>query len=662
MLLERLEFQNFSSYYGEHSIDLSITSERPVVIVVGGNGYGKTSIFDAINWSLYGEDYERDIKEHRGRNILDYVNESALSEAKSQNGTVEMACTLYFEHKGIHYYISRALVAEPMKTDSKQIKCRETDRTTALYQILSSGNHKRMEYDSIFLDEILPSNVRDYFLFDGDRIYKLSNPGSSKDVRDAIYRVVDLELIENARNHLTDVAKEYRREAKAKSTGELANVEEQYSQAREKLQKFKKEEDDHKREEQAIREQIDTLEAKLRNLPDTSQLQARRSEKADQLNRTENQIDVNLGEMRGYAAKAIPITISDLLLNLMNDLDAKRQRGQIPKKVSQTLLEDLLALKRCLCGTEFQEGDKIQHALKERLEYEKSRSSGQELLDLLIALKTASEVVSIAVDELDKSDALLHSLNETRRELDIALHQIDTDLEKLPKEDINAITTAVRERRTDLVTVTRKLQQVADAISSCEVAIRDLDKQRSELAKKQADARKLQLREMLAQKAVDNLSGIYEDFAEDSRRNVEELTRQEFYKFVESSSHYSVALSTDYELVVLDSNGNPALQRLSMGQAQCLSLAFITSISRVSEKNPPLVIDMPFGRLDDTVHKVLSRRLPEISSQLLLFLLPRSEWNEVTQNNLIPKANHIYNLEFDKSRRNSSIVKLKEPI
>jgi DNA sulfur modification protein DndD len=175
------------------------------------------------------------------------------------------------------------------------------------------------------------------------------------------------------------------------------------------------------------------------------------------------------------------------------------------------------------------------------------------------------------------------------------------------------------------------------------------------LAKKEKSVLSLQLREGLAQQSVDEFDRIYEIFAEESRKAVEELTRKEFQHFVRSASGYSVALSPDYSLEVLDSIGNRALQRLSMGQSQSLSLAFITAISRVSEKNPPLVIDMPFGRLDPIVHNQISQRLPDIASQIILFLIPQIEWNDVTKKNLKGKANHIYEIEFDETKRESTL-------
>ena len=78
MLFERIELRNFASYYGEQTIDLETSPEKPVVVVLGGTGYGKTTIFDAINWSLYGGEYEQSLVKRRQRKIEDYVNQKAF--------------------------------------------------------------------------------------------------------------------------------------------------------------------------------------------------------------------------------------------------------------------------------------------------------------------------------------------------------------------------------------------------------------------------------------------------------------------------------------------------------------------------------------------------------------------------------------------------------
>jgi DNA sulfur modification protein DndD len=323
--------------------------------------------------------------------------------------------------------------------------------------------------------------------------------------------------------------------------------------------------------------------------------------------------------------------------------------------VSQTLLKDLLEMRRCVCGTEFAEGDLIYQTLKSRLQAEAQRSSDQALLELLFQLNAASDRISDAARGLADKDGEAEQYQEARRALDMGIKQVDAELEKLPQEDVAELRKQLKERREGLQRVARKQENLANSIAQCNERKDELEKERDKLAAKQGKVRGLQEREKLARKATEVLGSMYVKFAEDSRQAVEDLTKKEFTNFMESARGYSVALSEGYELQVLDPNGNLALQKLSMGQSQCLSLSFITAIARVSEKNPPIVIDMPFGRLDSGVHNAVSARLPEITSQLVLFLLPDIEWNDKTSKNLRSKASHIYQLDYDPSVEESMI-------
>jgi len=648
MLFERLELENFASYGGNHTIDLESTPEKPVIIFLGGTGHGKTTIFDAINWSLYGGEYEQDLWKRRQRKIEDYVNQKALREAFDKGESVEMCCTLYFEHDDNHYYISQSLCVIPKKNSKGDLVATQTDRLTSLYKVSRGGDHVHLEYSTIFLDEILPSNVKDYFLFDGDRISQFSSPGSSQQVRDAIYRVVDLELIKNGCEHLNQVAADFRSAAKKKSTGELSTIDDDYNKARDKLTDLKRKFNDFKEEDHAIRDQIDILEEKLGGLPDSSKLQARRIELDKQIKNTETQIEDKKIDIRKYSALSVLALARNPMLALVSDLDSKRQKGQLPRNISKSLLNDLLTMKKCLCGTEFEEGDEIFNYLNKRLEEESKRSSGQEFIELFFQLRATNDTIGGSISRLKELFKEYNQLSDFFHELSIAIKQVDGELEKLPQEDISIITNDLRNRRNELITTNKNMTLTGVEIEKCEKDIKEKENKRAELGKQQEEFIRFQRREYLAQQAADQLENIYGIFAEDSRKSIEELTRKEFKSFVQTASAYTVALDENYELQVLDPNGNRALQRLSMGQSQCLSLSFITAISRVSEKNPPLVIDMPFGRLDREVHDAVSKRLPELASQLILFLIPEIEWNDITAKNLRPKSSHIYKLKFDK--------------
>ena len=64
-------------------------------------------------------------------------------------------------------------------------------------------------------------------------------------------------------------------------------------------------------------------------------------------------------------------------------------------------------------------------------------------------------------------------------------------------------------------------------IEDCERKIKELESKREQLGKKQVEFVKFQRREYLAQQAADRLEQIYEVFAEDSRKQIEELTKKE---------------------------------------------------------------------------------------------------------------------------------------
>lgn len=658
MRFERLEIENFASYYGEHSLSLSCTDDKPVVVVLGRNGYGKTSLFDALSWALYGMDYESQLRERRERDIADYLNSRALREAAADDKSLEMSSTVYFEHEGVHYYITQSLRARPTRDASGTVKTSLVDRFTALNEISHDGNHKQLDYSSIFMDEILPNNVKDYFLFDGDRIYNLSNPGSSKEVRNAIYRVVDLELISNAVGHLNSVAKEYGRSAQREASDELGDVKARLLAAQEDREKLARDLAVQREEERALERQIDALEDRLADMPDTSGLQARLEELRRRYKEAGQAHEETTIEMRRLCGTATLVLAKDPIVDLVTQLELQREKGMIPRKVSQTLLQDLLKMQKCVCGTEFVEGDPIHQTLEARLHTEQQRSSDQALLELLFQLRAASDLINSAARDLATKDEEASRHEDARRALDLAIAEIDAELDSMPQEDIATLREKLKERRDSSKSARTKQLRLQFQIEQLDAAIKDLEKKADQLAARQGKFQRLQARERLARKSAAVLDEMYDRFAEDSRKAVEDLTKQEFAKFMESAQGYGVALSEDYDLQVLDPNGNRALQRLSMGQSQCLSLSFITAIARVSEKNPPIVIDMPFGRLDSGVHSAVSGRLPDITSQLVLFLLPDIEWNEHTRTKLGGKASHIYQLHYDPKSEESTIEKV----
>ena len=670
MKFQSLKVKNFSSYNGQsEAINLATTEAKPLIIFVGGNGFGKTSLFDAINWALYGTDYEKDLEEKKDRGIIDYINESALKEGLLKGQRVEMSVTLYFEHTDNYapfytneYYVTQSLIVEVKShNDGKGFNVDLVARTTNLFHITPSNDHEEIKYNRTFLDEILPNNVKSYFLFDGDRIHNLAKPGNSMEVRDAIYRVVDLEIIRNAVDHLNEVSIEYSRKAGRNLTGDLAEIEKKYEQELKFQDGVKLRMHEIKFERKAIQDQCEIIDAKLKDYPQTQSHQERRTQLEKEISTNSSKKKQAKQLVREAAAKASFGLINSQIKELRLLLHGKRVKGEIPKHIRETFFEDLFQMKQCICGTGFDtvETDKIYVRLKSRLETEKTSSHEEDqLIDLLFGLEKVEEAIKESKIRLDESDKVVFDLESEERNLIMEKSEIDKLLLSQPVEDISKLVIQRNEKEKRDKELLEELINKEKALENSNGEMQKLEEQREKFAKHNKEISALHFRKNLSKRAADKLSDLYEEFAETSRADVERLTQDEFKKFVSSSSGYQVKLNNNYALEVIDSNGNNALQRLSMGQSQCLSLAFITAISRVSEKYPPLIIDMPFSRLDHSVHDSVSQRLPQISKQTILFLLSDTEWNPITRNNLSRFANNMYEMSFDPEVRQTTISKM----
>ena len=153
----------------------------------------------------------------------------------------------------------------------------------------------------------------------------------------------------------------------------------------------------------------------------------------------------------------------------------------------------------------------------------------------------------------------------------------------------------------------------------------------------------------LAQRAADAVGRIKEQFFEKTRQEIEASTKEVFDKLAWKQDHFQdITLDRDFRLDVIDRWGTPTRKELSAGERQILSLSFITAMSKLSGEEAPLVMDTPFGRLSGNHLTAVAENLPNLTSQLILFVTDR-EWDEASKTNLEPRAGAQYELKFDQS-------------
>ena len=127
----KLSFESFNSYANKTSIDFEDFSSNGIFLITGPTGSGKTTIFDAIKYALYGEASGEDRKNIS--NFSDFANLGAQSSV-----------TFEFLHRGVKYRIERISSYQVSKKDKNLEADKKTanQKTTVNFYQLIDGEEK----------------------------------------------------------------------------------------------------------------------------------------------------------------------------------------------------------------------------------------------------------------------------------------------------------------------------------------------------------------------------------------------------------------------------------------------------------------------------------------------------------------------------------------
>ena len=127
-----------------------------------------------------------------------------------------------------------------------------------------------------------------------------------------------------------------------------------------------------------------------------------------------------------------------------------------------------------------------------------------------------------------------------------------------------------------------------------------------------------------ALRACQAVSSIFEDAKQVLRDNIKEkveaAAQRAFLEMTSRPEDYSGLEITDsYGLKMLASDGTEVPQR-SAGAEQVVALALIDGLNRVGKSAGPVLMDTPFGRLDQTHRKNILSYMPRSARQFIVFV------------------------------------------
>lgn len=164
MKIHSIELENFRQYQDKQLIEFS-TNEKNVTVILGENGRGKTGIFRALIFCLYGDvTLSQDAKKAKTNqnDILHLVNINKLNE------NIDVACTakieVIFTYNGEKFVLTRTI--REMKTKKNELK--KDGQTKAILQRFDEyGNYKEVIEDndriSTFINQIINNELKEFF-------------------------------------------------------------------------------------------------------------------------------------------------------------------------------------------------------------------------------------------------------------------------------------------------------------------------------------------------------------------------------------------------------------------------------------------------------------------------------------------------------------------
>jgi DNA sulfur modification protein DndD len=652
MKLERITIENFRQYCGKQRVDFAKDDHKNVTVIHGINGAGKTSFFLSINWCLYGKSVDN-IKVVD--NVGELVNKEAVSLAAAGE-TVRTSVDLAFLHNGERYLVKRTL--QGIKQEDGTFKVEDLDSFTMM-RTRADGQADRIPNPVGTMNSILPVNVREYFLFDGEKIDNFAKPEAAAQVKQAIYLVLKLEILERSRRHLEAVATEYRKDLKNKSGQQLRDLIEQEEKARSEIKKAKERIFELHQENESAERKIADIDKRLREMENTNTLQQQRDRIERELKQRRSEMEEVVSAIRDLATAGYFVVAEAAIKKAILLLEEKRARGEIPSDYRQQFIKDLISKMSCVCGRPFTDGSEEHRTLLAKISHGLPDALQDEVLNTCAVLQAFEQRTEKQRADVDIAMRRRSELVDIIGELEAELDDVSRQLKGSPLEEISKLERQRENFKGDI-------QGYTIEIGSLHTRVEDFTRQIGELKKEIDRARKEEKREVLlstkldlAQRAADAIGDMYQTFADEMRETIQEKTKEIFKKLVWKESHFQdVKLGPDFNLEVIDRYGYSARPELSAGERQVLSLSFIMAMSRISDEEAPLVMDTPFGRLSSHHRNAIAEQLPILATQLVLFVTDEELRDEARQN-LESRIGAEYRLEFSPRTSCTEIVEVR---
>jgi len=637
--IESIEFHNYRQYRNI-KVEFPSNGENEIHILKAKNGTGKTTFLKGILWCLYEkENYITDKNK-----ALKIINENLVQELKEGDIAETIVKIIVSDEEFVIEFERKQkfnIMKDPFLNKQHAKECGPAEliiKKTSKNDI-SNTQVLDNEFADTIVKQYFDEAIHDYYFFDGENLKNYFNATNSTNIKNSIFNISQVTLLENAIRHTKSLCSE-----KQKKYGGIVNIDPKLYEEIERLEKkIKRLQDENTNidiELPKIQGEINRYQEMLKGYAPIKSQQEKRE-------RVKSEIDIFTEEykkliedkedfLRKYyiLLKFYPYMKKSLELIIEKD-----NAGQLPPSVDKLQLQEILRKNIPCCPV--CANDITQNSLNHIKEMLKKIEVSAKASNYLIGLKG---VLEIHIEEAQKYE-------ERKREL--------IEREKYYKEEIASREEILKEisaflsnysgnEAIDIRDIESKLKLANDKYSNrkatkivnnstivtdnIELKLKKADLQKLEEKAKDKDSLIKQVN--VLRNVSENLESIKNDIMNEIKSEIQNKTWEYFDNMIwKKNTFKKIAIDDSYQMTVYNINDNEMTGSLSATEYMALAYSFTFAIHEASGKNCPLVVDSPLGRVSDENRVNMAKELLKVSKekQIIMLFTPDEYSSEVAE-------------------------------
>lgn len=643
MILDELVLHDFGVYGGRQTLTLTPAApDRPIVLVGGLNGGGKTTLLEALQLCLFGSAAPVAARAQGG--YLEHLRRRIHRGGSARAASVELA----FRHtsNGVEhaYRLIRSWSVVGMA-------CRET------FEVLRDGRLDPLATENWAeqVEEFMPARIASLFLFDGEKVESYADPEEAPAlVATAVHNLLGLDVVERLSVDLSTLERRRRSEGAALAAPSAADA------VRGSLTTLRDRRLELQRAVAAANDSLDRAIRDLRRIDERfrregGDLYEQRAAIEAKAGFTERELRDAEREVRDAAAGVAPLLLVGDMLAAVHVRDGAERAAQHAANMAAALGEEHSAILSLpvLKGLAPEALGELERTLEGRRDAHAAHGAAPTFLDLSPEARGALDgLVGGGIEE-----ACAHVGDIVRRADAAARGALDAAraLEAVPSVEALAELQADRAR----LQADKVRQEVVRRVAEEELAAvdREIDQLRereARLAEQEAvDRFRAQDADRMLIHSARVRSTLLRFRAAVVARHVERIERLvlESFRSLVRKPDLIADLKIDpvnFSLAITSGDGGELRpDQLSAGERQLLAVALLWGMAKASGRPLPTVIDTPLGRLDSEHRsRLVERYFPHASHQVIL-LSTDEEISGGYHSALEPWIGRSYHLAFD---------------